>query len=575
MTNLSKMISRISVRFGLCAAAIMVASGSTASDVTFAPADNYAVGILPSHMTAGDFNADGLIDLACDNVASANFSILLGGPGGTFQSVTNYAFAPFPRGLAAEDFNGDGRSDLAVTSISPGRLWIFLGNADGTLQLAGSVGINSPETVAASDLNGDAAVDLIVTLPVGSLAILVGNGDGTFDAPVYYSAPPTRAVAIGDYNGDAIPDLAVTTYNGTTFLIFIGNGNGTFQPGTSSSAGGPAGSNTIGIATADLDEDGALDLAISNYATSNTVSILMGNGNGTFQAPVAYAIGSLSQPVVIADLDGDGLLDLAVNDHFLNCVAVRLGQPGGGFEAPVTFPVGVNPQWCIARDLDNDGRLDLAVTNGSSHNVSILFNTTIPPVTDTDADGLLDNDEIDIYGTDPNDSDTDDDGLLDGTEVDMAQGSGCPDPLNPDSDGDTLSDGAEVALGTSPCATDTDADGIPDNVDPLPLDPEGTGEYVETALRTLCDFIHARPLSEFDAPNNNAAKGRRNALCNKVMAAANAVADEDFGSAIDGLSSLLDKLDDQPDPPDWMHPGVARDDIRDEISGTIAILLFM
>jgi len=194
---------------------------------------------------------------------------------------------------------------------------------------------------------------------------------------------------------------------------------------------------------------------------------------------------------------------------------------------------------------------------------------------DTDGDGLLDIDEIDIYGTDPNDPDTDDDGLLDGTEVDMAQGTGCPDPLNPDSDGDTLSDGAEVALGTSPCDADSDADGIPDNVDPLPLDPEGTPEYLETYLRSLGEFVLSVPLPEFDAPNQNAAGGRQNAMSNKVMAAANAIRGEDFEDAIDELSSLLGKLDGEPDPPDWMHPGTARDDIREAIEDAIAILFFM
>jgi hypothetical protein len=230
----------------------------------------------------------------------------------------------------------------------------------------------------------------------------------------------------------------------------------------------------------------------------------------------------------------------------------------------------------IATGIWTDGPT-IHVVGMGGNGASIPYNALLwvfEPDADTDGDGLTDDDELAI-GTDPNDPDTDDDGLLDGTEVDMAQGTGCPDPLNPDSDGDTLSDGAEVALGISPCDTDSDGDGIPDDIDPLPTDPEGTAGYLEFTLRTLCDFIHATPLCEFDAPNDNAARGRRNAMCNKVMAAANAVADQDFGSATDGLASLLDKLDDEPNPPDWMLAGEPRDDIRAAVVDAIAILFFM
>jgi hypothetical protein len=216
-----------------------------------------------------------------------------------------------------------------------------------------------------------------------------------------------------------------------------------------------------------------------------------------------------------------------------------------------------------------------AVNSTTGRRQAVLWVKASPPDPDTDGDGLLDVDEIGAYGTDPNDPDTDDDGLLDGTEVDMAQGSGCPNPLSLDSDGDTLADGAEVALGTSACDPDSDGDGIPDNIDPLPTNPEGTAGYLESTLRTLCDVIQAAPLSEFDAPNANAARGRRNAMCNKVMAAANAVAAQDFVSAIDGLTSLLDKLDGAPNSPDWMLAGQLRDDVLAALIQAITVLYFM
>jgi len=171
---------------------------------------------------------------------------------------------------------------------------------------------------------------------------------------------------------------------------------------------------------------------------------------------------------------------------------------------------------------------------------------------DSDGDGLSDDDELNIYGTDPEDPDTDDDGLWDGTEVEMAAGSGCPDPLNPDSDGDTLLDGAEVALGTNPCVADSDGDGIPDNIDPYPLNPEGTEGYIEEELRSEADFILTIDLNLFTGPNNNANKGRRGSLSNRANAAANQVANANYQEAVDILFSLLDRVDGVEPPKDWM-----------------------
>jgi len=175
-------------------------------------------------------------------------------------------------------------------------------------------------------------------------------------------------------------------------------------------------------------------------------------------------------------------------------------------------------------------------------------------------------------GTDPNNDDTDGDGMLDGTEVDVAEGSGCPNPLNPDSDGDNLLDGVEVAIGSNPCLADTDADGIPDDIDPFPTDPGGTQDFIETALRDLCLAVEGLDLSLFAAPNNNARKGRRNAMCNKLTAAANATANDDLQDASDQLTSVKAKIDGNPQPKDWMGASPERDALRQEIDELIELL---
>ena len=211
---------------------------------------------------------------------------------------------------------------------------------------------------------------------------------------------------------------------------------------------------------------------------------------------------------------------------------------------------------------------------------------------DTDGDGLTDDDEINLYGTNPNTISSDEDNLSDFVEVDLAlangfsasdikNGEACPDPWAVDSDGDGLWDDEEVGydgvpgIGTSPCNPDSDDDGVGDATDPTPLDPGATGDWIEEELRDTRAVIAVFDLDLIEAKNDNAAKGRRNAMSNKVNGAANAVADGDILSAIDKLTSLLAKLDDDPTPPDWMVEGTdEKQALRTEIELMIDLLYY-
>lgn len=193
---------------------------------------------------------------------------------------------------------------------------------------------------------------------------------------------------------------------------------------------------------------------------------------------------------------------------------------------------------------------------------------------DDDNDGLDDVDEL-ALGTDPFNPDTDGDGLLDGTEVDSSMGTGCPDPTVADSDGDTLSDGDEVlTLGTDPCSADTDGDGVADNLDPLPTEPGVTSGFLEDFTRQESADIQALDLGVFNGPNNNANKGRQNSLANRAMAAAALIAEGDLQGAIDELTSLLEKIDGESPPPDWMDDSPEKTALADDVSLLIALLLF-
>src|SRR5207245_2738785 len=200
-----------------------------------------------------------------------------------------------------------------------------------------AVGTN-PQSVAAGDFNGDGGPDLAVANSGSSnVSVLLGNGDGTFQAARTFAAGTTPAsVAVGDVNGDGRPDLAVANsgsiygaYNNV--LVLLGNGDGTFQAARTFAAGG----GPLSVAVGDVNGDGRPDLAVANYS-SNTVSVLLGNGDGTFQAAQTFAAGSRPSSVAVGDVNGDGRPDLAVANYSSNNASVLLGNGGGTYEAAQT-----------------------------------------------------------------------------------------------------------------------------------------------------------------------------------------------------------------------------------------------
>jgi len=372
----------------------------------FLPAKNYPVGRIPFGLAIGDFNGDGIPDLAVANIGGTNIgsvSILLGNGDGTFKAAVDYDSGGNDiESVAVGDFNGDGKLDLAVLNeISTNsafearaQLDVLLGNGDGTFRRETSYIVGNIDTriafgfvVAAGDFNMDGKLDLVVTTSIGTF-LFIGNGEGTFKATTTILSG-YDAVLVADLNHDGKPDLAITNQNYNTVSISLGNGDGTFAPAVDY----PTSYGPSSVAIGDFNRDGNPDLVVANAAGPDngsggtTVSVLFGNGDGTFQAPVSYPVGSEPFSIAVGDIDKDGKLDLIVTSYDAgegDEIAFFRGNGDGTFQAPITFVVGTGPDYVALADLTRNGLLDVVTANFNSYDVSVLLNATptackVPP----------------------------------------------------------------------------------------------------------------------------------------------------------------------------------------------------
>ncbi|HLB24271.1 MAG TPA: PQQ-dependent sugar dehydrogenase [Dehalococcoidia bacterium] len=336
-----------------------------------------------------DLNGDNKNDVVTANAGANTMSVLLGNGDGTFQAAVSYATGVEPKSVVLGDLNGDGELDAVTSNQGSNNVSVLRGNGDGSFQAKTDYAACSgahESTLAL--LNADANLDIACAGWGASLAgILLGNGDGTFQAMSSFgvgTAP--HSIVAGLFNADANLDLATANNGSANISVLLGNGNGTFQAAVNYGAG----SGPHSLRSADLDGDGDLDLVSANNS-SNNASVLLGNGNGSFQAAVNYTTGNTPKGVTIADMNGDTELDILtanINGNYPNLInpggdsiSLLLGNGNGTFQAKTDYATGQGPFAVAAGLLNGDVNLDVVTANWWDDGVSVLLHGSGQPIT--------------------------------------------------------------------------------------------------------------------------------------------------------------------------------------------------
>jgi len=430
-------IARITVLSGLALCALVLSGCPSSEGTASDPLENAASRLFESRLVykaggqavdqaVGDFDKDGILDIATVNRDTNNVSVLLGVSGGSYETAVNYAVGVLPSAIAAADLTGSGNLDLVVTCETYDQVMVLPGVGDGTFGEGKALGLVSgskPRGVAVADVNLDGKLDIITADSAsGTVTILVGKGSHAFADPARFGVGTgPRWLLAQDVNGDGAPDLITVnrdsndvslllnaggafgapvslpcgttprmalladfTGDGKADLLVSNAGSGDFSL-FSAQAGGFSAEERIDlgylptrIVAADFNRDSKMDLAAVLFESADAsalgvVAVLLGDGTGGFDAPLFFGACDQGYGLAAADMNGDHKTDLVVSDAGNATVSVLRGRGDGRFESDQRFPVGPNPTVAVMEDFNKDGNADLAVGNYNANNVVIML----------------------------------------------------------------------------------------------------------------------------------------------------------------------------------------------------------
>jgi len=337
----------------------------------------------------GDWNNDGKLDVAFVSIGSpAVLTVYLGNGDGTFTEGNSYAVMYGLQYVSAADLDGDGNLDLILGEgnggsygpdyNSAGFMQVLMGRGDGSfagaqvylnghLSIGGNLG---PQSFATADFHGKGFVDVLGVSGSG-LEMLTGNGSGAFTTSTAISTSGVYAVTAADMNGDGKTDAVFVEYSssGNEVAVALGNGDGTFQPATTTLLPATTGTGET-LTVGDFNGDGKPDVIVTEGAA---VYLLPNQGNGQLGAPAL--IDTEANPVqgaAAADLRGNGKMDLVLAESTpilpssAGAVNVLLGNGDGTFQPDVSYSVNYSPLAIAIGDMNNDGKPDLVVASANS-----------------------------------------------------------------------------------------------------------------------------------------------------------------------------------------------------------------
>lgn len=367
---------------------LMVYAAMSAQTVCFNPT---AISTSnPLAVTILDSNRDGKLDVALTAQSTIGNAILtesyLGNGNGTFAPLKAYPGPGIAYAIGTGDFNGDGNPDLAIGFLAhkgkAGIVSTLLGNGDGTFGNAHNVQVASRvDHLVIGDFNGDGKLDVAVTTGqdyghAGDLELVLGNGDGSLQAPIVVTTFPyyTPALSAADLNHDGKLDLVTVGGDSTganqVLTVLLGNGDGTFQSAVTYADG--SNQKPGGIALADIDGDGNLDVVAP--ATAG-LDVFYGAGNGTLTGPNSISLFLPPSAVSAIDIFGNGRKNL-VAGIYTGSLGIVVNNGNKNFSVQY-MSVGADPGIPQVGDFNNDGKTDLLFPyneGGSETGIMVLLN---------------------------------------------------------------------------------------------------------------------------------------------------------------------------------------------------------